>query len=100
MPFSKAFPKRSDKGAYPRWEDVELSEEEERLVDEAARIENIKLMNECIDDAKSIILQKNLNKYQSDMVHIAIALFEKRASHSIYHKERKAREKFDSNKLS
>ncbi len=100
MPFSKAFPKRSDKAAYPTWEDVELSSAEEMLVEEKARLENIQLMNACIEDAKKIIEEKALNRYQSDMVHIAIALFEKRASHSIYHKERKAREKFDSNKLS
>jgi DNA helicase TIP49 (TBP-interacting protein) len=95
MPFSKAFPRRSEKAVYPRWEDVELSEEEEKIIDENARKENIELMKECIEDAKAIINEKGLNRYQTDMINIAIALFEKRASHSVYHKERKAKEKFN-----
>ena len=96
MPFSKAFPKRSDKAVYPRWEDVELTDAEERLVDEKARFENIGLMKECIDDSMKLFDEKSLKKYQTDMIRLAIALFEKRASHSVYHKERKAKEKFTS----
>jgi len=38
---------------------------------------------------------KSLKDYQTDLIHIAISLFEKRASHSIYWKESKAKEKFD-----
>ena len=53
-------------------------------------------MKECIEDSKKIFQEKNLKPFQTDMVNIAIALFEKRASHSVYHKERKAKEKFDS----
>lgn len=95
MAFSKSFPKRSDKSVYPRWEDVELNSAEEMLVEEKARVENIELMKECIEDAKKIIEDKGLNRYQTDMINIAITLFEKRASHSVYHKERKAKEKFN-----
>jgi hypothetical protein len=36
-----------------------------------------------------------LKDFQSDMVSIASALFEKRASHSVYWKESRAKEKFD-----
>lgn len=96
MPFSKAFPKRSDKAVYPRWEDVELTDAEEMLAEEKARLENIKLLGECMDDSMKIFEEKNLKRYQTDMIQVAIALFEKRASHSVYHKERKAREKFNS----
>ncbi len=95
MPYSKSFPKTVKGSTYPRWEEVSLTEEEEREEDRKCRIENIKMMNECIDDAKKMIDKNALNKYQTDMVNIAIALFEKRASHSIYHKERRAKEKFD-----
>ena len=52
-------------------------------------------MKDCIEDAKHIISEKNLKVYQSDIVDIAISLFEKRASHSIYKKEQKAKDKFD-----
>jgi len=96
MPFSKAFPKRTEKTVYPRWEDVELSDEEEKAVDEKARKENIELMKQSIDDAMKIFEEKNLKRYQTDMIRMAIALFEKRASHSVYHKERRAKEKFNS----
>lgn len=94
MPFSKSFPKKSEKSVYPRWEEIELSEEEEKSVDETARQENIELMRQCIEDSKKIFAEKDLKKYQTDMIRMAIALFEKRASHSVYHKERKAKEKF------
>jgi len=95
MPFSKSFPKATDKTVYPRWEEVYLSEEEEREQEQKARLENIRLIKECIDDANKILKEKHLKYYQTDIVNMAIALFEKRASHSVYYKENKAKEKFD-----
>lgn len=52
-------------------------------------------MKQCIDDAKIIFKDKNLKEYQTDIINMTISLFEKRASHSIYYKEKKAKEKFD-----
>lgn len=95
MPFSKSFPKQSKTSTYPQWEEITLAEPEEKAEEQKARAENIKLMKECIDDAKSIMKEKGLKDYQTDIIHMAIALFEKRASHSIYWKESKAKEKFD-----
>ncbi len=95
MAFSKTFPKSSDKSVYPKWIEVFLTEAEEKGQEAISRNENIKLMKECIEDAKSIMNEKNLKKFQTNMVDIAIALFEKRASHTIYWKENKAKEKFD-----
>ncbi|MBW2975888.1 hypothetical protein KY347_00420 [Candidatus Woesearchaeota archaeon] len=95
MAFSKSFPKQSKTSTYPQWEEVTLSEAEEKEQEAKSRVENIKLFEECIDDAKSIIQKKGLKDYQTDLIHVAIALFEKRASHVIYHKESKAKEKFD-----
>jgi hypothetical protein len=54
-------------------------------------------MMECIEDAKKIFLEKNLKNFQSDIISLAIALFEKRASHEVYWKEAKAKDKFDKN---
>ncbi len=96
MAFTKAFPKRTDKTVYPRWEEITLTPEEEKAEDESARKENIEIMKRCIDDAKKIFEEKNLKPYQTDIVHTAISVFEKHASHSVYWKERKAKEKFDS----
>ncbi|MBU1202176.1 MAG: hypothetical protein KJ583_05330 [Nanoarchaeota archaeon] len=95
MVFSKAFPRTTDKSAYPRWEEVYLSDEEELVVDKNCKVENIRLMKECIEDAKKIFKDKNLKDFQSDVINIAISLFEKRASHNVYWKENKAKEKFD-----
>lgn len=95
MPFSKSFPKTSKTSPYPQWEEIALTDAEERGVDQKSKGENIKLFRECIEDAKSILIEKGLNESDSDIINVAIALFEKRASHTIYHKENKAKEKFD-----
>ncbi len=95
MTFSKSFPKTTDRSTYPVWEEIKLTEVEEKEQELLARKENIKKMHECINDSKSIIKEKQLKPFQTDMVNIAIALFEKRASHEIYYKENKAKEKFD-----
>jgi len=97
MVFSKSFPRTSDKSVYPRWEEVTLSKEEEKEQEELARKENIDKMLDCIKDAMHIMQAQNLKPFQSDMINIAIALFEKRASHEVYYKENKAKEKFDLN---
>ncbi|RME55381.1 hypothetical protein D6777_00755 [Candidatus Woesearchaeota archaeon] len=86
MAFSKSFPKTKDK--YPVWIEVSLTDEEEKEVEEAARKHNLKLMQQCLEDAKTISNGLNTSS-------IAIALFEKLASHSVYWKERKLKEKFD-----
>ncbi len=98
MPFSKTFPKEVEGSNYPRWEEVFLTEEEEKKEEKKCREENIKLMKECIKDAEIIFKEEDLKNFQSDIIHTAIALFEKRASHQVYWKERKAKEKFDKTK--
>ena len=95
MPFSKSFPKQSKTSSYPQWEEITLTDAEEKLEEAKARNENIKLMKDCIDDAKAIMQEKGLKDYQTDIINMAIALFEKRASHSVYWKESKAKERFD-----
>lgn len=95
MAFSKSFPRTIEGSSYPRWEEIQITEQEEKKQEEKARKENIKLMKECLDDAKSIFAEKGYKDYQTDIVNAAISLFEKRASHSIYWKESKAKEKFD-----
>jgi DNA helicase TIP49 (TBP-interacting protein) len=95
MGFSKSFPRTIKGSNYPKWEDVFISEDEEAIEEQKCRSENIKLMKECIEDAKTIFQEKDLKRYQTDLIRMAIALFEKRASHSVYWKERKAKDKFD-----
>jgi len=95
MPFSKSFPKQSKTSSYPQWEEISLTDEEEKAVEQKSKEENIKLFKECIEDAKSIVIEKGLNESSSDIINVAIALFEKRSSHGVYLKENKAKEKFD-----
>ena len=95
MAFSKTFPKTSDKSVYPKWIEVEISDGEERIEEEKCRQDNIKLMKECIEDSKKIMQGQNLKKYQTDLINVAIALFEKRASHAVHYKESACKKKFD-----
>ena len=95
MAFSKTFPRNVEGSNYPRWEEVFLAPEEEAGTEQEARKANIQLMKECIDEARGIMNEKGLKQFQNDLINIAIALFEKRASHVIYWKEEKAKEKFD-----
>jgi hypothetical protein len=95
MAFSKSFPHTTDKSVYPTWEEINLNDAEEKEQEAIARRENIQKMHESIKDAKAIIESQGLKPFQTDMVNMAIALFEKRGSHEIYYKENKAKEKFD-----
>ncbi len=95
MTFSKSFPRTTDKSVYPVWEEISLTEAEETEQESIARRENIEKIHQCIKDAKTIIESEGLKPFQTDMVNMAIALFEKRGSHEIYYKENKAKEKFD-----
>ena len=96
MAFSKSFPKTTDKSVYPKWVEIFLTAEEEKLVEKESRAENNALMKECIDDARDIIKDKKLKEFQTNIIQTAIALFEKRASHVVWKKEALCKEKFDS----
>ena len=95
MVFYKTFPRTTDKSSYPVWEEIKLDDSEEKEEERIAKREYSVLMKECIDDAKKIMTEKDLKPFQSDEINIAIALFEKRASHEVYYKEKRAKEKFD-----
>jgi hypothetical protein len=96
MVFSKSFPRNIKGSPYPVWDEISLTDEEEKEQEEHCRKKNIEIMKECIEDAKQIIIDlEGLKDYQSDRVNMAISLFEKRASHEIYWKEDKSKEKFD-----
>jgi len=95
MPFSKSFPKTSKTSTYPQWEEITLTDAEEKEQEQKSRAESIKLFKECMDDAVKIMQEKGLKEYQTDLINIAISLFEKQASHQVYWKENKAKEKFD-----
>jgi len=95
MGFSKSFPRTLKGSTYPSWEEIKLTDKEEKEEETKCRKENISLMKECMEDAKGIMKDKNLKDFQSDLIKVAISFFEKRASHVVYWKESKAKEKFD-----
>ena len=96
MAFVKSFPRVMERqGKYPEWEEVALTPEEEREQELMARIENVNLIKECLGEANELMKEKNLKPFQTDVVNIALTMFEKRASHNVYWKERKCREKFE-----
>jgi hypothetical protein len=97
MAFSKTFPKAIPGTNYPQWEEVFLTKEEEKQTEEQCRRENIQLMDECLQDAKTLVIKSGINT-DENRAQVAIALFEKRASHVIFWKESKAKEKFDQKK--
>lgn len=94
MPFSKTFPKAIPGSNYPLWEEVFLTEQEEREAEEECKKYNFRILDECIQEAKAIAIKNGMNEDQN-IINLARALFDKRASHEVFWKEKKAKEKFD-----
>lgn len=94
MAFSKTFPKQVPGTNYPQWEEVYLTTEEERLVEDKFRRDNFQILDECLKEAKNLAIKNAINT-EENVTNLAIALFEKRASHLIFWKEDKAKEKFN-----
>lgn len=94
MVFSKTFPKTVPGTNYPVWEEVFLTEEEEKQVEDQCKKENFQLLDESLQEAKALAIKTGMNE-DKNIVQMAIALFEKRASHVVFWKESKAKEKFD-----
>ena len=94
MPFSKTFPKTVPGSNYPVWEEIFLTEEEEKQAEEECRKQNFRVLDQCLEAAKALAIKHSSNT-EENRVRIAIALFEKRASHEVFWKENKAKEKFD-----
>ena len=94
MAFSKTFPRTVPGSNYPIWEEVKLTEEEEKEVEEKCRKENFSLLDECIMEAKALAIKNQINT-EENVTNLAITLFEKRASHEVFWKENRTKEKFD-----
>ncbi len=94
MAFSKTFPKNIPGTNFPVWEEIFLTPEEEREVEEECRKENLLLMDECIKEAKHLAIRNGVND-DLNVVNLATSLFDKRSSHVVFWKENKAKEKFE-----
>ncbi|MBT4538983.1 hypothetical protein HOI26_00740 [Candidatus Woesearchaeota archaeon] len=94
MAFSKTFPKTTPGSNYPTWEEITLTNEEESLAAEKCKQENFKVLDHALREARALAIKHSLNESEN-VVRLAVALFEKRASHEIFFKENKAKEKFD-----
>jgi hypothetical protein len=98
MAFSKSFPKTLPGTNYPVWEEITLTAEEEQLVEEECKKTNFLIMDEAIREARMLAIKNGMNE-DSNIVQVAKSLFDKRASHLIFWKESKAKEKFDQKNL-
>ena len=94
MAFSKTFPRTKPESTYPTWEEIYLTEQEENKVEEVCRKENFKIFDRSLEEAKALAIKHGINT-EDNVTDIAIALFEKQASHVVFWKESKAKEKFD-----
>lgn len=94
MAFSKTFPKNVPGSNFPVWEEIFLTAEEEQEAEEECWQENFELMDNCLREAKALAIKHGVNS-DENLVNLAVALFEKRASHVVFWKESKAKEKFD-----
>ncbi|HLD00616.1 MAG TPA: hypothetical protein VJC39_02635 [Candidatus Nanoarchaeia archaeon] len=94
MVFSKTFPRTIPGSNYPVWEEIFLTSEEELQAAEECKKINFLILDECLQEAKILAIKRGLNT-DENVANLAIALFEKRASHEVFWKESKAKEKFD-----
>ena len=94
MAFSKTFPRTTKESSYPTWEEVYLSDEEEKEVEEKCKREHFAILDECLRDAHAVAIKNAINT-EENVTKLAITLFEKRASHAVFWKANKAKEKFD-----
>jgi hypothetical protein len=94
MPFSKTFPKTTPGSNYPTWQEVFLTAEEEIQVEDECKRTNFKILDQSILEAKALAIKHAMNT-EDIVTKLAVALFEKRASHEVFWKENKAKEKFD-----
>jgi hypothetical protein len=94
MAFSKTFPKTVPGSNYPQWEEVFLTEAEEKQAEDESRKVNFQLLDESLLEAKSLAIKHGINS-EENQTKLGVALFEKKASHLVFWKESKAKEKFD-----
>lgn len=98
MAFSKSFPRQVKGSNYTEWVDVYLSEKEEKFIEDEVRQKNIVIMKQCLRDARSVLSSEKVEFDESNIIELARTMFEKLASHTVYAKERRCKDKFDRDK--
>lgn len=96
MTYSKRFPKDTPASVHPQWIEISLSDDEEREVKKQARSKHASQLAQCLVDAKKVAKLSEVHADPSEIVNLARSLFDKQASHTVFYKERRAKEKFDS----
>jgi len=97
MSFSKTFPKTIAGSNYPLWEEVFLTEEEEKEAEVECKQENFRLLDDALRQVKALAIKHAINT-EENVTKLAVALFEKQASHMVFWKESRAKEKFEGKK--
>ncbi len=92
MAFSKRFPRNVPGVSYPIWEEITLTSAEEQDAEQQCRQHNFLLLDEALHKAKALAIKHGINTEET-VAALAVALFEKEASHAVFWKEMKAKEK-------
>lgn len=95
MTYTKRFPLDVEGSPFPKWTEVRLDPEEEAATERKAEREHIELFERCLQEARGIVQRHGLNESSASIVEAAVALFEKRASHTVFYKDSACREKFE-----
>ena len=94
MGYSKTFPRKIEGSNLPHWEEINLTESEEKEVEERCGRENYLILDQSLKEAKSLAIKNGIND-DGIVSQLGVALFEKKSSHVVFWKEQKAKEKFD-----
>jgi hypothetical protein len=95
MSFVKTYPREMPGTNQTRWEEIVLDPQEEKEEEQRARLENIYLLRQCIADARNVMIDEDLGNYNSQVINLAVSMFQKRASHAVFYKEKRCRLKFE-----
>ncbi|MCF7861294.1 hypothetical protein K9M79_03525 [Candidatus Woesearchaeota archaeon] len=93
MTYIKSFPRTKDSTTH--WVDIKLDDKEEQKVSAIHRNLNKNLYQQCLKDAAVILEKSEMKEFQTNIVQIATALFNKRSSHLVYSKDSYCREKLE-----
>lgn len=88
--FIRRIPKTVKGSPYPNWVEVKLTEEEAANIMMEAKEQHKTIFKFCIEDAKQILEETNIYKLEDapiiaeNIIQVAVALFDKRASHVVF----------------
>ncbi len=90
MSLAKRFPVEVNREVTKKetqWEEYNLSSEEVRRIYNQSMARHKKLFSACFETAKTLLEEQGAKPYQTSLVNVALALFNKHARHEHYMQE-------------